>query len=107
MEKETIQKFRDIIIKELKTIDGLENIENEILYESYLTPLQLKYKFYSYNGTAFGLSHKLNQTAYFRPHIKDENIKGLYYIGSSTHPGNGVSVIIDGSKIVADEIYKE
>ena len=39
--------------------------------------------------------------------IKDENIKGLYFIGSSTHPGNGVSVIIDGSKIVADEIYKE
>ena len=105
--KETIQKFRDIIIKELKTIDGLENIENEILYESYLTPLQLKYKFYSHNGTAFGLSHKLNQTAYFRPHIKDESIKGLYYIGSSTHPGNGVSLIIDGSKAVVDEICKE
>ena len=105
--KETIEKFRDIIIKELKTIDGLENIENEILYESYLTPLQLKYKFYSHNGTAFGLSHKLNQTAYFRPHIKDESIKGLYYIGSSTHPGNGVSLIIDGSKAVVDEICKE
>lgn len=105
--KETIQNFRDIIIKELKNIDGLKDIENHILYESYLTPLQLKYKFYSHNGTAFGLSHKLNQTAYFRPHIKDESIKGLYYIGSSTHPGNGVSVIIDGSKTVADEICKE
>ena len=105
--KEVINNFRNIIIKELKNIDGLENIDNEILYESYLTPVQLKNKFYSYNGTAFGLSHKLNQTAYFRPHIKDENIKGLYFIGSSTHPGNGVSVIIDGSKIVADEIYKE
>ncbi|MBQ6631643.1 MAG: phytoene desaturase [Romboutsia sp.] len=105
--KETIQNFRNIIIKELKNIDGLENIENEILYESYLTPLQLKYKFYSHNGTAFGLSHKLNQTAYFRPHIKDESIKGLYYIGSSTHPGNGVSLIIDGSKTVVDEICKE
>ena len=105
--KETIQKFRQRIIKELKNIDGLENIENEILYESYLTPVQLKDKFYSYNGTAFGLSHKLNQTAYFRPHIKDDTIKGLYYIGSSTHPGNGVSVIIDGSRIVSHQICKE
>ena len=104
--KETVQKFRNRIIKELKNIDGLENIENDILYESYLTPIHLKHKFYSYNGTAFGLSHKLNQTAYFRPHIKDDNIKGLYYIGSSTHPGNGVSVIIEGSKIVVDEICK-
>ena len=105
--KETIQKFRNIIIKELKSINGLENIENDILYESYLTPVQLKYKFNSYNGAAFGLSHKLNQTAYFRPHIKDDTIKGLYYIGSSTHPGNGVSVIIEGTKIVVDEICKE
>lgn len=104
--KDTVQKFRNRIIKELKNIDGLENIENDILYESYLTPIHLKHKFYAHNGTAFGLSHKLNQTAYFRPHIKDDNIKGLYYIGSSTHPGNGVSVIIDGSKIVADEICK-
>ena len=104
--KENIHKYRNIIIKELKNIDGLENIENEILYESYLTPVQLKDKFYSHNGTAFGLSHKLSQTAYLRPHIKDENIKGLYYIGSSTHPGNGVSVIIDGSKILVDEICK-
>ncbi len=105
--KETIQKFRSKIIKELKNIDGLENIENEILYESYLTPIQLKYKFNSHNGTAFGLSHKLTQSAYFRPHIKDDNISGLYYIGSSTHPGNGVSVIINGSKILVDEICKE
>ena len=50
--KETIQKFRNIIIKELKSINGLENIENDILYESYLTPVQLKYKFNSYNGAA-------------------------------------------------------
>lgn len=105
--KETIKKFRNIIIKELKSINGLENIENDILYESYLTPVQLKYKFNSYNGAAFGLSHKLNQAAYFRPHIKDGTIKGLYYIGSSTHPGNGVSVIIEGTKIVVDEICKE
>ena len=58
----------------------MENIENDILYESYLTPIHLKHKFYAHNGTAFGLSHKLNQTTYFRPHIKDENIKGLIEI---------------------------
>ncbi|HMZ61200.1 MAG TPA: hypothetical protein PL048_20660, partial [Leptospiraceae bacterium] len=29
--KDTVQKFRNRIIKELKNIDGLENIENDIL----------------------------------------------------------------------------
>ena len=40
--KKTIQNFRNIVINELKNIDGLENIENEILYESYLTPVHIK-----------------------------------------------------------------
>ena len=105
--KGNINKFRNNIIRQIKNIKGLEHIEKEILYESYLTPIQLKYRFNSYNGTAFGLSHKLNQTTYFRPHIQEEDINGLYFIGSSTHPGNGVSVIIEGSKIISNKICKK
>ncbi len=105
--KDNINKFRNNIIRQIKNVKGLEHIEKEILYESYLTPIQLKYRFNSYNGTAFGLSHKLNQTTYFRPHIQEEDINGLYFIGSSTHPGNGVSVIIEGSKIISNEICKK
>ena len=100
-DKKQIRKFRNSVMNQVKNIKGLKDIESDILYESYLTPIQLKHKFNSYNGTAFGLSHKLNQTTYFRPHMKDESIEGLYFIGSSTHPGNGVSVIIEGSKTLS------
>lgn len=99
-----ISKYREIIMSKVKSMKGLEDIENSIEYEDYLTPIDLKERFNSYNGTAFGLSHKLSQTIYFRPHIKSKNIKGLYYIGSSTHPGNGVSVIIEGSKLIEKQI---
>lgn len=103
-DKESIVKYRNIIINQVKLIHGLEDIEEHIEYEDYLTPLDLKGRFNSYKGTSFGLSHKLNQTTYFRPHIKSKNIKGLYFIGSSTHPGNGVSVIIEGSKLIETQI---
>ena len=103
-DKESILKYRNIIINQVKLIKGLESIDEHIEFEDYLTPINLKEQFNSYNGTAFGLSHKLSQTTYFRPHIKSKNIKGLYYIGSSTHPGNGVSVIIDGSKLVEYQV---
>lgn len=102
-----ISSTRDAIINQLKKVRGLEDIEENIIYEDYLTPVDLKNRFNSYYGTAFGLSHKLSQTAYLRPHIKSKEIKGLYYIGSSTHPGNGVSVIIDGSKLISNQINKD
>ena len=106
-DKKHIRKFRNSIMKQIKNMKGLKDIENDILYESYLTPIQLKHRFNSYNGTAFGVSHKLSQTTYFRPHMKDESIEGLYFIGSSTHPGNGVSVIIEGSKTLSKLIYSK
>lgn len=105
--KETVKEFRNTIINQVKLIKGLENIEQNIEYEDYLTPKDLKEKFNSYNGTAFGLSHKLSQTICFRPNIKSKNIEGLYFIGSSTHPGNGVSVIIDGSKLVEKKVEED
>lgn len=97
---------RNKVLKTLKNIKGMEDIEENILYESYLTPKDLKDKFNSFYGTAFGIGHNLNQIGYFRPHMKSKGVKNLYFIGSSTHPGNGVSVVIKGSKLLVDEIIK-
>ncbi|MGL4910881.1 MAG: phytoene desaturase family protein [Romboutsia sp.] len=105
-DKKTIAKTRNNILTTIKSIQGLEDLEEHIEYEDYITPVDFLKRFNSYYGTAFGLSHVLNQTIYFRPHIKSKKINGLYYIGSSTHPGNGVSVIIDGTKLVEKQIIK-
>ena len=37
-------------------------------------------KYNSYKGTAFGLGHNLSQVGYFRPHIKSDNVKNLYFL---------------------------
>lgn len=102
-----VESYRKIVMEALKNVKGLEDIENSIIYENYLTPIDIEKRFNSYYGTAFGLSHKLTQSMYMRPHMKSKNIDNLYFIGSSTHPGNGVSVIIEGSKILANLIEKE
>lgn len=106
-DKNTIYNLRNTIINELKKVKSLYDIEDHICYEEYLTPLDFEKNFNSYHGTAFGLSHKLSQTTYFRPHIKSKYVKGLYFIGSSTHPGNGVSVVIDGSKLIERKIKED
>lgn len=102
----TVKLLRNNIISALKNIQGLGDIEENIVYESYLTPQDLKDDFNSYAGAAFGLSPTLTQTNYFRPHLKSETVKNLYFVGSSVHPGPGVSIVLLSSRLAAQEIIK-
>ena len=102
-----INKIRNIIIDTVKQIPYMEDLEEHIVYENYLTPKDLKNKFNCYYGNAFGLSHKLLQNIYFRPHIKSKKVEGLYFLNASTHPGNGASVIMSGSKVLSNLIYND
>jgi len=103
----TIRFIRNNTISALKSIKGLEDIEQNILYENYLTPKDLEDNFNSYRGAAFGLSPTLTQTNYFRPHFKSETTKNLYFVGDSVHPGPGVSIVLLSSKLLAQEILKD
>lgn len=98
--------MRNKIISTLKNISGLEDIEEDIIYENYLTPQNLKDRFNAYGGAAFGLSPTLTQTNYFRPHFKSSHVKNLYFVGSSVHPGPGVSIVLLSSKLVVQEILR-
>lgn len=105
--KETVHILRERVFKSIRRIKGLEDIEENIVYERYLTPNDLSDKFNSYGGTAFGLSHTLTQTNYFRPHIKCPTVKNLYFVGSSVHPGTGISIVLLGSNLAAEEVIKD
>ncbi len=104
--KQTIRLLRTRIFDAISKIKGLDDIEENIIYERYLTPNDLLTTFNSYNGAAFGLSHTLTQTNYFRPHIKSETVENLYFVGGSVQPGTGVSIVLQSSKLVAEEIMK-
>lgn len=106
-DEKTVKFMRNNILSALKNISGLEDIEENIIYENYLTPQDLKNRFNSYGGTAFGLSPTLTQTNYLRPHLKSDEVKNLYFVGSSVHPGPGVSIVLLSSKLVVQEILKD
>jgi len=104
--EDTVKFMRNQTLSNLKNIPGLEDLENNIIYENYLTPQNLKHNFNSYAGAAFGLSPTLTQTNYFRPHFKSDHVKDLYFVGGSVHPGPGVSIVLLSSKLVVQEILK-
>jgi phytoene desaturase len=103
----TIEKLTTRIIMEIKKIKGLEDIEENIVYKNYLTPLDIECRFNAYGGTAFGLSTTLTQTNYFRPHFRSEKANNLFFVGNSLHPGPGVSLVLNSSRLVTEEILKD
>lgn len=88
----------------LARIPGLENLESQIEVERVFTPNDFESHYNAYRGATFGLQPTLMQSNHFRPQSKAENVSGLYFTGSSTHPGAGVPIVIESGKICADEL---
>lgn len=101
---ETIDYYRERVIASLETIEGLEDIRQQIYLEHVFTPHDFKEKFSAYNGATFGLKPTLRQSNHWRPQSKSKDCRGLYFTGSSTHPGAGVPTALEGGRIAADEL---
>lgn len=101
---ETIAYYRNQVLNKLKTIEGFETIEDDIISESYTTPKDFESKFNAYNGATFGLRPTLTQSNHFRPQAKSKTVDNLYFTGSSTHPGAGVPIVLTSAKIATEEL---
>ncbi|MHA2291155.1 MAG: phytoene desaturase family protein [Candidatus Hodarchaeales archaeon] len=101
--EETKQLFRDNIIKFLE-MNFMPDLRRHIEVEKILTPADFKNLHSDYKGAVFSLAPTFTQSAYFRPHNKSEDIKGLYIVGAGTHPGGGIPGVITSAKITSNLI---
>lgn len=86
---------------------GMCDVGDSILEERVKTPVHWRDEYALKHGAAFGLSHKLDQLAVFRPANKDPQIAGLYFVGASTRPGNGVPLCMTSAKLTVDQIRQD
>lgn len=70
------------------------DIEPHLLIERKLAPPDWAEDFALEHGATFALSHNPLQVGYFRPHNRDGRTDNLYFVGSSTHPGAGVPMVL-------------
>jgi phytoene desaturase len=85
----------------------LPNLRNEIVTQRAFTPLDFQTQLRTYHGSAFSVAPRLLQSAYFRPHNRDEKIPGLYIVGAGTHPGAGVPGVINSAKATAKTLLAD
>jgi phytoene desaturase len=65
------------------------------------TPLDFQNTLGTWQGASFSVAPRLMQSAYFRPHNRDEKIPGLYLVGAGTHPGAGIPGVVSSAKATA------
>ena len=76
----------------------LPGFEKHLTASFMTTPQDFHDRLLSFKGAAFGLEPLLLQSAWFRPHNRSEDVKDLYMVGASTHPGAGIPGVLMSAK---------
>jgi phytoene desaturase len=98
------QTARAGVIRCLKEA-GMADIEEHIKFETCYLPKTWESYCNVTNGSVFGsLSHTIFQMGYFRPHNRHDKYKNLYFVGGSTHPGNGIPLVLLSAKLTTERI---
>jgi len=97
--------FRERVYGLLEERCGIDR--GSVLYEKVRTPEDWREEYNLEKGAAFGLGHGILQVGYFRPPLASRSVKGLYFVGASTHPGTGVPLVAIGARLVAGRMRRE
>ena len=102
----TKERLYTLCLRAVSSIKGLETIKEYIAYRSFTTPVHFKSRYNYRYGSCFGIGHTLFQSMALRPQLRDKIFKNLYYAGSSIHPGNGASIVIEGAQMASETIQR-
>lgn len=98
---------REALLHQLERIVDPQ-IRRHILWQKEYAPPDFQRDYNAVHGTAFGsLAHNFFQSAYFRPHNKAKDIRGLYFVGQGTYPGIGMPMVHISAKLVTERILKD
>jgi len=78
----------------------LPGLPDQIATSRLLTPQHFRDELLSFRGAAFSFEPVLQQSAYFRPHNKSEDIDRLFLVGAGTHPGAGVPGVLSSARVL-------
>ncbi|MFX0014062.1 MAG: phytoene desaturase family protein [Promethearchaeota archaeon] len=98
-------QFRDHIISSIES-RFMPDLQKHIIVEKIMTPADFEKLHSDYKGAVFSLAPTFTQSAWFRPHNKSEDIKGLYLVGAGTHPGGGIPGVLTSAKITSNQILQ-
>ncbi len=92
--------YRDRILRYLEE-RAIPGLRDDLVTVRHFTPFDFRDTLNAHQGSAFSVEPLLLQSAWFRPHNRDDVIDNLYLVGAGTHPGAGIPGVVSSAKATA------
>ena len=83
------------------------DIRRQIRVEKMLTPVDIAHMTGARGGALYGASSNNPFTAFQRPHNRAPDVKGLYFVGGTTHPGGGAPMVMLSGQVTAKLVLED
>ncbi|MDG2031555.1 MAG: phytoene desaturase family protein [Phycisphaerales bacterium] len=102
-----LEQYRKVIIEKLKRCAGLEDIEEQIVVERFLTPDSIERLYNAEGGAIYGLASHGRFKGGFKPKNRSAIYQNLYLAGGSVNPGPGVPMVLMSGVTAADAVCED
>ncbi len=106
-DKESERQLFIKCLENVRKIKGLEDLQRHICSCMITQPTTFEMRYHATDGGCFGLAHTYTQSLMFRPQVQLKKYKNIYFTGASVHPGNGVSIVMMGAQLTANQILSD
>lgn len=79
----------------------IPDIHDRIVTKFHYAPNDFQNDLRAHLGNGFSLEPILTQSAYFRVHNCDPDIRNLFFVGAGTHPGAGIPGVVASARATA------
>ncbi|MBN1994103.1 MAG: phytoene desaturase [Anaerolineae bacterium] len=97
--------YRELILTQLAKF-GLD-IRPKIRAEKMLTPVDIARQTGARRGALYGASSNNPFTAFQRPPNRAPEVRGLYFVGGTTHPGGGVPMVMLSGQVTTRLVLED
>jgi len=86
---------------------GLTDLRKHIICEEYWTPVDIEQRYYSNQGSIYGVVADRFKNLGFKIPQRSKDISNLYFVGGSVNPGGGMPMVTLSGQLVRDKILAD
>ena len=98
--------LRERVLDKLERM-GLTDLRQHIVTEDYWTPLDIERRYYSNQGSIYGVVADRKKNLGFKAPQRSQELNNLYFVGGSVNPGGGMPMVTLSGQLVRDKILAD